>query len=139
MEIFWLVVVLGVVYWILFRNKGNRSISNTAESKQANPTPKLEISVNSTRERSERRETRVHTYIGHEPTDGMDYVETDWNSQFAEIDKAIAVRDYNFAREWLQRFAYTITGNDAVPELVKDCPRRVNSDQACRLNFDQGL
>jgi tetratricopeptide (TPR) repeat protein len=119
MEIFWLVVVLGLAYWYFFRKKGNRSISNTADYNQAKPTPKLEISVDSTSERSERREARVHTYIRRDPTDGMDYVETDWNSQFAEIDKAIAECDYNFAREWLQRFAYTITGNDAIPELVK--------------------
>lgn len=115
---------------VIFRNKGNRSISNTAESKRAKTTPKLEILVDSTSERSERRETRVHTYIRHEPTDGMDYVETDWNSQFAEIDKAIAECDYNFAREWLQRFAYTITGNDTVPELVKDRFKKVMTEFA---------
>ena len=73
MEIFWLVVVLGVAYWLFIRNKSNRSISNTVESNQAKPTPKLEIPVDSTSERSERRETRVHTYIRRDPTDGMDY------------------------------------------------------------------
>lgn len=59
MEIFWLVVVLGVAYWLFFRNKGNRSTSNTAKSNQAKPTPKLIISVDTASERSGRRETRV--------------------------------------------------------------------------------
>jgi tetratricopeptide (TPR) repeat protein len=130
MEIFWLLTVLGMAYWLFFRNNGSRSTSKTAGSNHAKPSQKMEIPADSANERSEFREASVHTYTRRDPTDGIDYVETDWNRQFAEVDKAIAERDYNFARAWLQRFAYTITGNDAVPELVKDRFKKVMTEFA---------
>lgn len=59
MWIFWLIVVAAVIYWLLLRNKGSRSISNTAKPSQAELTHKLEISVDTTSGRLGYREARV--------------------------------------------------------------------------------
>lgn len=44
-------------------------------------------------------------------TDGV--LEIDWERQMVEIRKAWADGDYEFARKWLRKLAYTITSNDA--------------------------
>jgi hypothetical protein len=62
---------------------------------------------------------QVHTNMVFDPKDGMTYLETDWDKQFKEIDKAISQGDFNFARIWLQKFAYTVTGNTEVPAWVQ--------------------
>ena len=46
-------------------------------------------------------------------------LEIDWPSTFLEIERAINQGNYDFARTWLQKFAYT-TVNQEVPQLVRD-------------------
>lgn len=56
----------------------------------------------------------------HNPKTGEYILETDWVAQFEEIDRARRAGDYDFARLWLQRFAYTITGNEYVSQEIRD-------------------
>lgn len=54
----------------------------------------------------------------HTGTDEI-VLEIDWPSTFLEIERAIHQGNYDFARTWLQKFAYT-TVDQEVPQLVRD-------------------
>ncbi|WP_171694570.1 hypothetical protein [Methylomonas sp. ZR1] len=43
----------------------------------------------------------------------------DWESKFLQIEQAVKHGDYEFARIWLQKFAYTSVDKD-VPQFVRD-------------------
>ncbi len=60
-------------------------------------------------------EGRVHIKI--KEGDSGDVAELDWGKQMAEIRKAWEAGDYEFARTWLQKLAYTITAEKA-PDSV---------------------
>lgn len=60
------------------------------------------------------------TLTKHHPETGELIVETDWEAQFQEIDRARYAGDYDFARMWLQKFANYITGNEHVSQGLKD-------------------
>ena len=59
--------------------------------------------------------------IMHAVPTGSDEIalEIDWPSTFLEIERAINQGNYDFARTWLQKFAYT-TVNQEIPQLVRD-------------------
>lgn len=61
---------------------------------------------------SNKEKTRVHTV---EAEDGSIAIE--WRQQFDEINKAWGKGDYDFARTWLQKLAYSITSMNASQEV----------------------
>lgn len=69
---------------------------------------------------SSRRSPLMQPIMYEVPT-GSDEItlEIDWPSTFLEIERAINQGNYDFARTWLQKFAYT-TVNKEVPQLVRD-------------------
>ena len=51
--------------------------------------------------------------------DGEHYIETDWKETFIVIEKAVKIKDYDFARKWLQKFAQESIRTE-VPQEVRD-------------------
>lgn len=78
----------------------------------------------------ENQKYTAETTIRHDQSTGDFIVETDWEKQFQQIDQARRSGDYDFARVWLQKFAYTITGNDSVSQEVKDRFKRLMTEFA---------
>lgn len=66
------------------------------------------------RRKAEPVKARVHTI---ETDDG--YLAIEWRQQFDEIKKAWHEGDYDFARTWLQKLAYSIASMNA-PQVVHD-------------------
>ena len=130
MTIFWSLVILSVAFWLFSRSRSRQKNPNTVKSQQLESTSKQVISINSAIERIDSVLKKTQSEFRQDLADDAVYVETDWNTQFSEIDKAIADKNYDFARQWLQRFAHTITGNDAVPQLVKDRFKKVMTEFA---------
>ncbi len=94
-------------------------------------------------------------YVRHGDIIGLDPVVADFLHQVGfEPDDQLSVADWDpMAAEWIyftspvivspRKAGYCVLGSGRAwrlaEQLFKDCPRRVNSDQACRLNSGQGL
>lgn len=61
-----------------------------------------------------------------EGTDGQIRLEVNWPETFIEIKRAIDLGRYDFARTWLQKFAYTIVDKD-IPQSTRDQFKRLMS------------
>lgn len=108
---FWVIigfVLICVLVWLFSDSSPQKS---TATQKTA---------FKSTQPHKSPKSRAVHTVIKLDTTTGQEVVVIDWPAQFAEIEQAITEKDYDFARTWLQKFAYNITGNNDVPQSVKD-------------------
>ncbi len=46
-------------------------------------------------------------------------LEVEWETTFIEIERAVSLGDYDFARTWLQKFSYTTVDNN-VPQWVRE-------------------
>ena len=77
--------------------------------------------------KGKRRSSRTHgqaerlkpVLIPVQQVDGKVVMEIDWSSTFLVIEHAVQIKDYDFARTWLQKFAYT-TVNKEVLQSVRD-------------------
>lgn len=70
-----------------------------------------------TKKTSIQSHTPVVTFVQNHDADPR--IEVEWESTFREIERAVTRRDYDFARTWLQKFAYT-TADKNVPQGVRD-------------------
>lgn len=114
---FWIIVLLlSVLVLVGFikqpQDKSGSATPTTAKKKLSRSNRKWETYT--------RYDTKLNEYV----------VETDWPAQFKQIEQAITESDYDFARVWLQKFAYTITGNSEVSQELKDWFKRIMTEFA---------
>jgi len=76
--------------------------------------------ANTPKSRSKTRKSLAANPVIHEQITG-NYLEAEinWPGTFMEIDRAITLGDYDFARNWLQKFAYS-TVSQEVPQQIRD-------------------
>lgn len=121
--VWFLVIVVGIPVLVAVRWNPQKAFEKARAAKNQPTVPVVA-------EKSPSSERKIETYIRHDAEQGVDYIETDWPAQFRQIEQARAEKDFDFARLWLQKFAYTITGKADVPQEIKDRFKRVMTDFA---------